>query len=193
MSKQHKNNLASLPRELGKRKKIREAWIFSGHPLGRETSPTYVYALLLYIGNAQTTQKQNCPIAQLAWQKEKLKSARHGFSPATHWVVRQVLRTCMHLYCTLAMRKQHKTILPHCPGAWEKKKIKIRAARIFSGHPLGRETSPTYVYALVLYIGNAQTQKQRFSQGQLLYVPRTCQKITKNFFDLYPRYNKKFY
>ena len=105
--------------------------IFSDHPLGRDTSPTYVCALVLYIGNAQTTQKQHCPIDQGAWQKEK-KSARRGFSPATHWVVTQVLRTCVHLYCTLAMRKQHKNNI--APLTWElgKRKKQKSAQRGFS-------------------------------------------------------------
>ena len=84
--------------------------------LPRRESPTYVCALVLYIGNAQTTQKQHCLIDQ---------------------------------------------------GAWQKEKTKIRATRIFSDHPLGRDSSPTYVCALVLYIGNAQTtQKQHCPDAQ---------------------------
>ena len=55
---------------LGKNENPRDAH-FSDHPLGRGTSPTYVCALVLYIGNAQTTQKQHCLIAQGAWQKKK--------------------------------------------------------------------------------------------------------------------------
>ena len=81
--------------------KIRATGIFFGHPLGRDTSPTYVCALVLYIGIAQTTRKQHCPIDQGAWQKEKNKNPRDAD---------------------------------------------------FSDHPLGRDTSPTYVCALALYI-----------------------------------------
>ena len=94
--------------------KIRATRILSGHPRGRYTSPTCVYALVLYIGNAQTTQKQHSHNAR---------------------------------------------------GAWQKQKIKIRATRILSGHPRGRYTSPTYVYALVLYIGNAQTTQKQHSHN----------------------------
>ena len=93
----------------------------SEHPLGRFTSPTYVCALVLYLGNAQTTQKQHCPIAQKAWRTKK-KSAQRGFSPATHWVVTQVLGTFVHLYCTLAMRKQHKNNMAPLPRELGKRK-----------------------------------------------------------------------
>ena len=142
--------------------KIRATRIFSGHPLGRDTSHMYVCALVLYIGNAQTTQKQLCPIDQGAWQKEKTKiRATRIFSD--HPLGRDSSPTCV---CALVLfignaqttQKQHCAI---AQGALQKKKIKIRATRIFSGHPLGRDTSPTYMCALVLYIGNAQTtQKQ---------------------------------
>ena len=142
--------------------KIRATPVFSGHPLGRETSPTYVCALVLYIGNAQTTQKQHDPIAQGAWQKQKIK-IRETRIFSDHPLGRD---TCPTYVCALALyignaqttQKQH---LPIDQGAWQKEKIKIRATRVFSGHPLGRDTSPTYVCAVVLYIDNAQTtQKQ---------------------------------
>ena len=149
--------------------KIRATRIFSDHPLGRDTSPTYVCALVLYIGNAQTTQKQHCPIDQGAWQKEKIKiRATRIFSD--HPLGRDTSPTyvcALVLYIGNAQTTQKQ----HCPidqGAWQKEKIKIRATRIFSDHPLGCDTSPTYVSPLVLYIGNAQTtQKQHcpFDQG----------------------------
>ena len=60
---------------LGKKENPRDAH-FSDHPLGRDTSPTYVCALVLYIGNAQTTQKQHCLIAQGARQKKKNRATR---------------------------------------------------------------------------------------------------------------------
>ena len=133
---------------------------FSDHPLGRDTSPTYVCTLVLYIGNAQTSQKQHCPIDQGAWQKEKIKILATRISPTTHWVVTQILGTCVYLYCTLAMCKQHKNKIALLTRELGKRK-KIPATRIICDHPRGRDTSPTYVCALVLYIGNAQTtQKQ---------------------------------
>ena len=106
--------------------KIRATRIFSDHPLGRDSSPTYVCALVLFIGNAQATQKQHCSIDLGAWQKEK-KSARRGFSQATHWVVTQVLRTCVQLYCTLTKRKQHKNNI--APLTRELGKRKKKSAR----------------------------------------------------------------
>ena len=142
--------------------KIHATRIFSGHPLGRDTSPTYVCALVLYIGNAQTTQKQQCPIDQGAWQKEKIKILATRISTG-HPLGRDTSPTYV---CALVLYigNVQTTQKQHCPidqGAWQKEKIKIRATRIFSGHPLGRDTSPTYVCALVLYIGNARTtQKQ---------------------------------
>ena len=144
------------------KRKIRATRIFSDHPLGRDSSPTYVCALVLYIGNAQTTQKQHCPIAQGAWQTEKRKiRATRIFSD--HPLGRDSSPTyvcALVLYIGIAQTTQKQ----HCPiaqGAWQTEKRKIRATRIFSDHPLGRDSSPTYVCALVLYIGNAQTtQKQ---------------------------------
>ena len=162
MRKQHKNIIAPLTRELGKRKKICATRIFSGHPLGRDTSPTYVCALVLFIGNAQTTQKQHCPIDQGAWQKEKTK-IRATRILSDHPLGRDSSPTyvcALVLYIGNAQTTQKQ----NCPidqVAWQNVKIKIRATRIFSDHPLGRDRSPTYVCALVLYIGNAQTtQKQ---------------------------------
>ena len=114
------------------KRKICATRIFSDHPLGRDTSPTYVCAVVLYIGNRQTTQKQHCPIDQGAWQKEKEKSARRGFSPATHWVVTQVLHTCVQLYCTLAMRKQHKNNIAPLTRELGKRKKEKSARRGFS-------------------------------------------------------------
>ena len=142
--------------------KIRATRIFSDHPLGRDTSPTYVCELVLYIGNSQTTQKQHCPIDQVAWQKEKGKiRATRIFSG--HPLGRDTSHTyvcALVLYIGNAQTTQ-KQLCPIDQGAWQKEKTKIRATRIFSGHPLGRDTSPTYVCAVVLYIGNAQTiQKQ---------------------------------
>ena len=136
--------------------------IFSGHPLGRDTSPTYVCAHVLYIGNAQTTQKQHCPIDQVAWQKVKIKirATRIFYDHPLGRDTSPTYVCALVLYIGNAQTTQKQ----HCPidqGAWQKEKGKIRPTRIFSGHPLGRDTSPTYVCALVLYIGNAQTtQKQ---------------------------------
>ena len=137
MCKQHKNQIALLTRELGKRKKIRATRFFSDHPLGRDTSPTYVCALVMYIGNAQTTQKQHFPIAQGAWQKEKMKNHAMQFSPTTHWVVTQVLRTCVHLHCTLAMRKQHKNNNALLARNLGRKKKQKSARRGFLRPPTG--------------------------------------------------------
>ena len=144
------------------KRKIRATRIVSGYPLGRDTSPTYVCAVVLYIGNAQTTQKQHCPIDQGAWQKEKRKiRATRIFSD--HPLGRDTSPTYV-CAVVLYIGNGQTTQKQHCPidqGAWQKEKRKIRATRIFSDHPLGRDTSPTYVCAVVLYIGNGQTtQKQ---------------------------------
>ena len=152
-------------------KKIRATRIFSDHPLGRDTSPTYVCALGLYIGNAQTTQKQHCPIDLGAWQKERRKIRATRFFSG-HPLGRDTSPTYV---CAIVLYIDNKqtTQKQHCPidqGAWQKEKRKIRATRIFSGHPLGRDTSPTYVCALVLYIGNAQTtQKQHCPIDQVAW------------------------
>ena len=156
MRKQHKNNIAPLTRELGKRKKIKiHATRFSSdHPPGRDTSPTYVCALVLFIGNAQTTQKQHCPIDHVAWQKDKIKiRATRIFS--YHPLGRDTSPTYV---CALVLfiGNAQTTQKQHCPidhVAWLKEKIKIHATRIFSDYPPGRDTSPTYVCALVLFIG----------------------------------------
>ena len=153
------------------KRKIRATRIFSDHPLGRDSRPTYVCALVLYIGNAQTTQKQRCPIGQGAWHKEKTKiRATRIFSDHTLGRDSSPTYVCaLVLYIDNAQTTQKQ----HCPidqGAWQKEKRKIRATRIFSRHPLGRDTSPTYVCALVLYIGNAQTtQKQHFPIDQVAW------------------------
>ena len=163
MRKQHQNIMVPLPRELGKKKKQKSARRgFSSTTHGRDTSPTYVYALVLFIGNARTTQKQHGPIDHVAWQKDKIKiRATRIFSYNPLGPDTSPTYVCV---LVLYIGNVQTTQKQHCPidqGAWQKDKIKIRAMRIFSGHPLSRDTSPTYVSALVLYIGNAQTtQKQ---------------------------------
>ena len=154
MRKQHKNNIAPLTREFGKKKNKnpRDA-DFSGHPLGRDKSPTYVCALVLYIGNAQTTQKQHFPIDHVAWQKEKIKSRAtriFSYNPLGR-------DTSPTYVCALALYigNAQTTKKQHCPidqGAWQKEKNKNPRDADFSDHPLGRDTSPTYVCALALYI-----------------------------------------
>ena len=144
------------------KRKIRATRIFSGYPLGRDTSPMYVCAVVLYIGNAQTTQKQHCPIDQGAWQKEKrkIRTTRifSGYPLGRDTSPTYVCAVVLYIGNAQTTQKQQ------CPidqGAWQKEKRKIRATRIFSDHPLGRDTSPTYVCAVVLYIDNGQTtQKQ---------------------------------
>ena len=167
---------------------IRATRIFSDHPLGRDTSPTYVCVLVLYIGNAQTTQKQHCSIDQTAWQEAKIKIRATRFF-SDHPLGRDTSPTYM---CVLVLyignaqttQKQHG---PIAQGAWQKEKIKIRATRIFSDHPLGRDTSPTYVCALVLYIGNAQTtQKQHCSIDQAAWQEAKIKIRATRVFSGYP-------
>ena len=93
----------------------------SGHPRGGYTSPACVYALVLYIGNAQTT----FPQCTGSLTKAKNKNPRDAafVRPPTGSLHKSYVRVCtciVHWQCA----NNTKTTFPQCTGSLKKAKNK---------------------------------------------------------------------
>ena len=139
MRKQHKNNIAPLTREIGKRKKeksARRGFSQATHWVVTQVLRTCVQ---LYCTMAMRKQHKNniAPLTRELGKRKKEKSARRGFSPTTHSAVTQVLRTFVQLYCTLAMGKQHKNNIAPLTREFGKRKKKNPRDADFLRPPTG--------------------------------------------------------